>query len=104
MAARTKMDKNAVWDVPYLYIDPHDIGRQYEGIIRINSQSGKGGAAYILENDYGLCLPKAMHPALGKVIQKAADEAQRELKTSEIYEIFEKQWFGKKDLKFSYHQ
>ena len=97
MAARTKMDKNAVWDVPYLYIDPHDIGRQYEGIIRINSQSGKGGAAYILENDYGLCLPKAMHPALGKVIQKAADEAQRELKTSEIYEIFEKQWFGKKD-------
>ncbi|MCQ2247600.1 MAG: 2-isopropylmalate synthase [Treponema sp.] len=97
MAARTKMDKNALWDVPYLYIDPHDIGRQYEGIIRINSQSGKGGAAYILENDYGLTLPKAMHPALGKVVQKAADEAQRELQTKEIYEIFERQWFGKKD-------
>ncbi|MDO4507746.1 MAG: 2-isopropylmalate synthase [Spirochaetales bacterium] len=97
MAARTKMDKNALWDVPYLYIDPHDIGRQYEGIIRINSQSGKGGAAYILENDYGLTLPKAMHPALGKVIQAEADKAQRELQTKEIYDIFEKQWFGKKD-------
>lgn len=97
MAARTKMDKNALWDVPYLYIDPHDIGRQYEGIIRINSQSGKGGAAYILENDYGIILPKAMHPALGKVVQAAADKAQRELQTKEIYDIFEKQWFGKKD-------
>ena len=97
MAARTKMDKNALWDVPYLYIDPHDIGRQYEGIIRINSQSGKGGAAYILENDYGLTLPKAMHPALGKVVQAEADKAQRELQTKEIYDIFERQWFGKKD-------
>lgn len=97
MAARTKMDKNSLWDVPYLYIDPHDIGRQYEGIIRINSQSGKGGAAYILENDYGLILPKAMHPALGKAVQAEADKAQRELKTTEIYDIFEKQWFGKRD-------
>lgn len=97
MAARTKMDKNALWDVPYLYIDPHDIGRQYEGIIRINSQSGKGGAAYILENDYGLTLPKAMHPALGKAVQAEADKAQRELQTKEIYDIFERQWFGKKE-------
>ena len=93
MAARAKMEKNALWDVPYLLIDPHDIGRQYEGIIRINSQSGKGGAAFILEQDYGLQIPKAMHPVLGSVIKDAADKAQRELKADEIYEIFEKTWF-----------
>ena len=80
MAARAKMDDNAVWDVPYLPIDPHDIGRQYEGIIRINSQSGKGGAAFILESEFGIQPPKAMHPAIGAVVKDAADKAQRELK------------------------
>ena len=97
MAARAKMDKNALWDVPYLLIDPHDIGRQYEGIIRINSQSGKGGAAFILEQDYGICLPKAMHPAVGDVIKEATDKAQRELKPAEIYDIFAKQWLATKE-------
>ncbi len=92
MAARVNQEKNALWDVPYLLIDPHDIGREYEGIIRINSQSGKGGAAYILEQDYGLSLPKAMHPALGNAVKAAADKAQRELKSSEIYEIFVNKW------------
>jgi 2-isopropylmalate synthase len=95
MAARAKMDDEALWDVPYLPIDPHDLGRQYEGIIRINSQSGKGGAAFILEQDYGMILPKAMHPALGDVIKEAADEAQRELKPAEIYDIFTKTWLAK---------
>lgn len=97
MNARKNMKENALWDVPYLLIDPHDIGREYEGIIRINSQSGKGGAAYILEQEYGLILPKAMHPALGAILKHAADRAQRELKKEEIFDIFEKQWFGKKD-------
>lgn len=96
MASRAKMDKNALWDVPYLLIDPHDIGRQYEGIIRINSQSGKGGSAYILEEKYGIILPKAMHPALGEIIKNAADKAQRELKTSEIYDLFVNQWLEAK--------
>lgn len=95
MAARAKMDNDALWDVPYLPIDPHDLGRQYEGIIRINSQSGKGGAAFILEQDYGMMIPKAMHPALGDVIKEAADEAQRELKPAEIYDIFTKTWLAK---------
>lgn len=95
MAARAKMEKDALWDVPYLPIDPHDIGRQYEGIIRINSQSGKGGAAYILEQDYGMILPKAMHTVLGEVVKTAADEAQCELKPAEIYDIFAKTWLGK---------
>ena len=97
MASRAKMDKNALWDVPYLLIDPHDIGRQYEGIIRINSQSGKGGAAFILEQDYGISLPKAMHTALGDLIKEAADKAQRELQPAEIYNLFEKQWLKTKE-------
>lgn len=96
MAARAKMPENAVWDIPYLPIDPHDIGRQYEGIIRINSQSGKGGAAFILESDFGIVPPKAMHPDIGAVVKAAADKAQRELKPSEILEIFERQWIGLK--------
>ena len=94
MAARVKMSGDEVWDVPYLLIDPHDIGRQYEGIIRINSQSGKGGAAFILEQNYGITLPKAMHPALGDVVKAAADKAQRELQTSEIYDIFSSTWLN----------
>lgn len=96
MAARVKMDENAYWDVPYLTFDPHDIGRQYEGIIRINSQSGKGGAAYILEQDFGICAPKAMHPAIGAVIQKQADKLQRELQPDEIYEFFAEKWLNTK--------
>lgn len=96
MAARTKMEDNAVWDVPYLPIDPHDIGRQYEGIIRINSQSGKGGAAYILEQDFGIVAPKAMHPAIGEVIKAAADKAQRELKADELYNVFAERWLNTK--------
>lgn len=96
MAARAQMSKNALWDVPYLLIDPHDIGRQYEGIIRINSQSGKGGAAYILEQEYGICLPKAMHPSLGALVKKAADTAQRELKPGEIYSLFVQNWLEKR--------
>ena len=94
--ARRKMPENALWDVPYLLIDPHDIGREYEGIIRINSQSGKGGAAYIMEHDYGIFLPKAMHPVFGSVIKAAADKKQRELKPAEIFSIFEKKWLKTK--------
>ncbi len=94
MAARANMPENAIWDVPYLPIDPHDIGREYEGIVRINSQSGKGGAAFILEQDYGIMMPKAMHPVFGALIKEAADEAQRELKPGEIYHIFKNKWFG----------
>ncbi len=92
MAARAKMPVDAVWDVPYLPIDPHDIGRQYEGIIRINSQSGKGGAAFILEQDYGIIMPKAMHADLGAVVKAAADKEQRELQPEEIYSLFERTW------------
>lgn len=96
MAARVNMDENAYWDVPYLPIDPHDVGRQYEGIIRINSQSGKGGAAFIMEQEYGVIMPKAMHTVFGALVKDAADKAQRELQNSEIFDVFTEHWIGKK--------
>ena len=92
MNARMNGTSSLLWDVPYLSIDPHDIGREYNGIIRINSQSGKGGAAYILETMFGIAAPKAMHPVIGAVIKAHADELQRELSPSEVYDIFAETW------------
>ncbi|MBR1613845.1 MAG: 2-isopropylmalate synthase, partial [Treponema sp.] len=92
LAARAKMDEGAIWDVPYILIDPHDIGRKYEGIIRINSQSGKGGSSFILEHNYGYAIPKAMQPAIGDLIKTESDKAQRELQPEEILKFFESQW------------
>ncbi|MDR2863811.1 MAG: 2-isopropylmalate synthase [Puniceicoccales bacterium] len=76
------------WAVPYLTIDPRDIGCTYEAIIRINSQSGKGGVAYVLDREFGLDLPKAMHPQVGDTMNTIADAAQRELSPKEIYQHF----------------
>jgi 2-isopropylmalate synthase len=76
------------WKVPYLLIDPKDIGRDYQAIIRINSQSGKGGVAYILQTKYGYELPKAMHPAIGKIVGDISDSLGRELDSAEILDIF----------------
>lgn len=81
-------NKDVPWEVPYLLIDPEDIGCTYEAIIRINSQSGKGGVAYILQKDFGLDLPKAMHPEFGTTIGQEADKLGRELSPQEIYERF----------------
>jgi len=87
---RKEMKENAdiPWGVPYLTIDPSDVGRSYEAIIRINSQSGKGGVAYILDRDHGFDLPKSMHPSVGLKINQLADELGRELTSKEIYEAF----------------
>lgn len=98
LAERSKMDENAIWDVPYLLIDPKDIGRKYEGIIRINSQSGKGGASFILEHNYGYAIPKTMQPAIGNLIKTESDKAQRELKPEEILTIFENQWLKNRKI------
>lgn len=87
-------EKAEYWEVPYLPIDPADIGREYEAIIRINSQSGKGGVAYILETEFGLKLPKAMHPELSKPVQTITDELGKELTPNEIYKIFEKEFLN----------
>jgi len=76
------------WKVPYLHIDPSDLGRSFERLIRINSQSGKGGVAWVLEQDYGIEAPKPMHPELGRVVQQYADEVGREISSSEVYDLF----------------
>jgi 2-isopropylmalate synthase len=81
--------KNEVWEVPYLPIDPHDVGRTYEAIIRVNSQSGKGGVAYILKNDYHLELPRRLQIEFMKVIQGITDTTGKEITPEEIWRAFE---------------
>ncbi|NLM77934.1 MAG: 2-isopropylmalate synthase [Ruminococcaceae bacterium] len=81
--------KKGPWSVPYLPIDPLDVGRSYEPIIRINSQSGKGGIAYILEQNYGLLLPKPVQQAFSQIVTASSDRQQRELKADEIYQLFQ---------------
>ncbi len=76
------------WEIPYLPIDPADVGRQYEPIIRINSQSGKGGAAFIMQTSFGFDLPKAMHPEFGRIVQAETDRIGKELKPEQLYELF----------------
>ena len=78
------------WKVPYLHVDPTDLGRKYESLIRINSQSGKGGVVWVLEQEYGLQPPRAMHPEIGMAIQEYADEVRREVSSSEVKMVFEK--------------
>jgi len=95
--AYQKNKDDSFWEVPYLPIDPEDVGRSYESIIRINSQSGKGGIAFILEKNYGYHLPKAMHPEIGKIVQAVTDEKGRELTTEEILTIFKDTYFNHKE-------
>lgn len=81
------------WTVPYLPIDPHDVGREYDGdVIRINSQSGKGGVAYILENNYGFIIPKDMRPEIGALVTDVSDKQHNELSPEDIYRIFEDEY------------
>ena len=88
--------KDEVWEVPYLPIDPHDVGRTYEAIIRVNSQSGKGGVAYILKNDYHLDLPRRLQIEFMKVIQGITDTTGKEITPDEIWRAFEITYLGPK--------
>ena len=88
-----KANKKEFWDVPYLPIDPHDVGRVYEAdVIRINSQSGKGGVAYLLENAFGFVLPQNMRESFGYLVKSVSDHAHKELKPDEVMDIFEKNY------------
>ncbi len=80
------------WEVPYLPIDPADVGRQYEPIIRINSQSGKGGAAFVMAQLFGYELPKAMHPEFGKVVQEETDRVGKEIPAQRVLELFQQEY------------
>ncbi len=78
------------WEVPYLPIDPMDLGRSYEAVVRINSQSGKGGVAYVMEEDYGLALPRRLQIEFSGVVQELTDAEEREVPTSELWAIFDR--------------
>lgn len=87
-----KKTGDKLWRVPYLPIDPADVGREYEPIIRINSQSGKGGAAFIMQHEFGYNLPKEMHPEFGMAVKNRCDKLGRELSTDELFEVFEDEY------------
>src|ERR1039458_920159 len=85
------------WDVLYIPIDPADVGRSYKAIIRINSQSGKGGVAYVLEHEFGFQLPKLMHKEIGKIINHVADAEGTELTPQKIHEVFRREYIEQTD-------
>ncbi len=88
-AARREAD---VWDMPYLPIDPKDVGRSYEAVIRVNSQSGKGGMAYLLESEYGIEMPRRLQIEFMQVVQGVMDVAGTELSAANIYALFEREY------------
>lgn len=87
------------WQVPYLPIDPADLGRSYESIIRVNSQSGKGGIAYLLENDYGINIPRKLQIEFSSMIQKQVDRSELEITSVEIWQLFKKTYLEFHDLR-----
>ena len=87
---------NPLWEVPYLPIDPSDVGRTYEEVVRVNSQSGKGGIAYLLERDHGLSMPRRLQIEFSQIIQKIADETGKEISRLEIWETFQDTYFKTK--------
>ncbi|MGA3170455.1 MAG: 2-isopropylmalate synthase [Chthoniobacteraceae bacterium] len=88
MAARQKAGETPVWDVPYLTVDPADIGRHYREVIRVNSQSGKGGVAYLLESEFGIVVPKEMQREFGPLANDEVDRLGREVTGAELREFF----------------
>jgi 2-isopropylmalate synthase len=92
-----KRENRILWDVPYLPIDPKDVGRDYEAIVVINSQSGKGGASFILEQYGGFNIPKQMQVEVGRIVQHEADELKRTLDNDEIISLFRKEFVNRED-------
>ena len=98
-AARKEGD---LWEVPYLPIDPRDLGRTYESVIRVNSQSGKGGISYLLERDYDLALPRRLQIEFSQVVQGITDTTGKELSSAEIWHLFEREYL-KQQATYEYH-
>ncbi|ALN72716.1 2-isopropylmalate synthase [Aureimonas sp. AU20] len=97
-----KVANTPIWEVPYLPIDPQDVGRSYEAIIRINSQSGKGGIAYVLQADYGLNLPRNLQIEFREDIQRITDEEGRELPVKRIYDRFIERYVDQPGMRLRY--
>jgi 2-isopropylmalate synthase len=91
------------WEIPYLPIDPRDVGRTYASVIRVNSQSGKGGMAYLLERDYGLSLPRRLQVEFSPIVQQATDDSGKEITSAEIWSLFEHEYLGVDGDDFAYH-
>jgi 2-isopropylmalate synthase len=87
-----QQDPNGIWEVPYLPIDPADIGRSYEAVIRVNSQSGKGGISFLLEQEYGICLPRRMQIEFSQVVQKETDRLGLEMTGEQIYHLLNREY------------
>ena len=87
-----RQEADALWEVPYLPIDPADLGRSYDAVIRVNSQSGKGGMAYLLEQEYGLELPRRLQIEFSRVVQQLADSSGREIAASDIHALFVREY------------
>lgn len=81
-----------IWDMPYLPIDPKDLGRSYEAVIRVNSQSGKGGIAYLLESEYGLQLPRRLQIEFSQVVQREMDASGKELSAADLWDLFQREY------------
>jgi 2-isopropylmalate synthase len=92
------------WEVPYLPIDPADVGRSYEAVIRINSQSGKGGVAYVMEQDHGMRLPRGLQIELSQRIQEITDAREEEVPSPRLWEIFETEYLGEGTLDLVDHR
>ena len=92
-----------LWDMPYLPLDPKDLGRSYESVIRVNSQSGKGGIAYLLESEYGLELPRRLQIEFSQVVQAVMDTTGKELTAQDLYTLFERE-YGVSDIPAPTHQ
>ncbi|MDN4055900.1 2-isopropylmalate synthase [Massilia sp. YIM B02763] len=97
-----KQQADAIWEVPYLPIDPADLGRSYDAVIRVNSQSGKGGMAYLLEQEYGLELPRRLQIEFSRVVQKFADASGREVAASDIHALFSREYFEQDGAAYRY--
>ena len=92
-----------IWDMPYLPIDPLDIGRSYEAVIRVNSQSGKGGISYLLEHEYGFSLPRRLQIEFSQVVQSVTDLSGKEVRAADIWQIFEQQYLGDGRYRYDAH-
>jgi 2-isopropylmalate synthase len=92
----------AIWEVPYIPVDPADLGRTYDSIVRVNSQSGKGGIAYLLERDYGVVMPRRMQVEFSAIVQRAMDSAETEMTSQELWKLFD-QTYLTIDLEVAYH-
>ena len=93
-----------IWEMPYLPIDPLDLGRSYEAVIRVNSQSGKGGITYLLEHEYGLSLPRRLQIEFSQIVQAVMDDSGKEVTAGDIWGIFEREYLvGRRPFEYVAH-